>query len=272
MRSILVTGAQGFIGSNLFEALARSKENEVVKYCGDLKAKIAFRNNFDIVYHLAANTETRKTNDWTMYRDNVYGFINIMDFVLKSRNADGTKLIWASSAAVTGNGTGPLNAYAHSKLICEQIAKRYQSKNSIVTLRFFNVFGPGELQKGNMASMITRWASQIRKQKQPQAFYREPAKRDHIYVKDVVKACLLAQTLDSGIYDVGSGKAVGFLKVLKLVQKALDNRSKPEWIKNPYKKTFQKFTQANLDWGFEPDYSLWTGIKEYIHENFPRHR
>ena len=265
-KRIFITGAFGFIGSNLVKNL--QDDNELVCYDKDICKGIHIKNDFDILYHLAASTNTRETEDIEMYRNNILGFLKVLDFALKGKS----KLIYASSLGALGlNGKGGpvFNAYSHSKRIIDEMVMTFFDKLPIVGLRFGNVFGPGELQKEKMASMITRWSSQIKSSQRPIAFKNEKALRDHIYVKDIVKGLKVAVGLKNGIYDLGSGKCVTFDKVLELVQEALESNLKPIYISNPYKKTYQKFTKARLNWGFKPDYTLKEGINDYLkHESF----
>ncbi len=259
---ILITGGQGFIGLNLVKELRRDPKNKVVVYNRDVCQKIRIKNNFDIIFHLAANADTRYLSDVEMYRNNILGFLNVLDFALKGKS----KLIYASTAAMYG--IYKKTAYAESKIIGDEIARHFFNKLPLVGLRFFNVYGPYEKQKGKMASMITQWALQIKKGKRPVAFGKEDAKRDHIYVKDVVRALKIAIKKKNGIYDVGTGRAVTFDTVLENVQKALGTNLKPIYIKNPYKGAYQKYTRARLNWGFKPIYSLEQGIKDYLIKNF----
>lgn len=259
---IFVTGGKGFIGLNLIKELKKNPKNRVVIYNKDVCQKIRMKNNFDIIFHLAANTDTRYPSDVEMYRNNIIGFLNVLDFALKGKS----KLIYASTAAMYGDYKK--TAYAESKIIGDEISKHFSDKLPIVGLRFFNVFGPYEKKKGKMASMITQWALQIKKGQRPIAFGHETAKRDHIYVKDVVRALKLAIKKENGIYDVGTGRAVSFDTVLETVQKVLGTNLKPICIKNPYQGAYQKYTRAKLNWGFKPKYTLEQGIRDYLTKNF----
>lgn len=261
---ILITGGKGFIGLNLVEDLRKDPKNKVVVYNRDVRQKIRIKNNFDIIFHLAANTDTRYPSDIEMYRNNILGFLNVLDFALKGKS----KLIYASTAAMYG--TYKKTAYAESKIIGDEIARHFFNRLPLVGLRFFNVYGPYEVQKGRMSSMITQWALQIKKGKRPKAFGKEDAKRDHIYVKDIVRALKMAIKKKNGIYDVGTGRAVTFDTVLESVQKALGTNLKPIYIKNPYKGAYQKYTRAKLNWGFKPKYTLEHGVKDYLNNHFPR--
>jgi len=262
----MITGAFGFIGRNLVKELKKDSQNSLVLWGKDVCETIAIKNNFDVIYHLAANTDTRFPNDVEMYRNNILGFLSVLDFALKGKS----KLIYASSASQFGNYKK--TAYAESKILIDRIAEHFFDKLPMVGLRFFNVFGSGEKEKGKMSSMVTQWTEQLKAEKRPRAFLEErKTKRDHIYVKDVIKALRVAVEVRSGIYDVGSGKPATFDRVLNLVQKYLGTERKPIYIHNPYKEHYQKGTKANLNWDFEPDYSLEEGIKDYlIHKKYEK--
>src|SRR3989344_8003514 len=149
---IFVTGGKGFVGLNLVEELRENPKSDVLVYNKDICRKIELKNDFDIIYHLAANTDTRYPSDVEMYRNNILGFLNILDFALKGKS----KLIYASSAAIYGDYQK--TAYANSKELVDEIAKFFFNRLPIVGLRFFNVYGSHEKQKGRKASMGTQRA------------------------------------------------------------------------------------------------------------------
>src|SRR3989344_4146193 len=195
-----ITGGEGFVGLNLVEELRKNPKNKVLVYNKDVCQKIKLKNDFDVIYHLAANTNTRYPDDVDMYRNNIAGFLNVLDFALKGKS----KLIYASSAAIYGDYQK--TAYANSKELVDEIAKFFFNRLPIVGLRFFNVYGPREKQKGRMASMVTNWALQIKAGKRPVVFKEErQSKRDFVYVKDIIKALQTAIKAKNGIYDAGTG-------------------------------------------------------------------
>ena len=258
----LITGSQGFIGSNLLEKLSKEDEAEIELFDSDVSVEFIPKKKPDIIYHLAANTDTTFLDDIEMYRNNILSSLMVLRYSFDNK----LKLVYASSGAIYGNGKGPLNAYGESKEMIDKIVMRYVDRMSIVGLRFFNVFGPNEKKKGKMASMITQWREQIIKGNRPQIFSGE-FKRDFVYVKDVVKALLEAKNLESGIYDGGTGVATDFRDVLKMVQKTMGTDLEPRFNENPYLDKYQSLTKADISWGFNPDYSVETGIRDYF-ENY----
>ena len=255
----LIIGSSGFIGSNLLKKLSEDGESDVELYSSDISAEFIPKKKPDVIIHLASNTDTTYYDDIEMYRNNIVGFLNVLKYASDNK----IRLIYASSGAIYGNDGFPLNAYGETKWICDKLAKRYFNKIPIVGLRFFNVYGPFEKPKGKMASMITQWRYQIEDGNDPVIFNGE-FKRDFVYVKDVVKAILKARILNSGIYDVGTGVAIDFRDVLKIIIETLDAKVSPQFIENPYIEKYQTFTKANLNWDLNPDYTIKSGIEDYF--------
>ena len=199
--------------------------------------------------------------------------MNIIELA-KKNNA---KLIYASSASLYGNGPAPqqedqekelMSAYAKSKLKMDQIAEELFNKMHIVGLRYFNVFGPRESHKGRPASMIYHLRNQMLAGKRPRLFKYGEQKRDHIYVKDIVRANFLALQAPSGVYNVGTGIGTNFNEVVRVLNKVLGTNLEIEYIDNPYDSTYQNNTQADTNkaekWlGFTVKYSFEEGVRDY---------
>lgn len=296
-KRILITGGAGFIGSNL--ALALQEEHPQNEYfviddfsSGDFDNLIGFRGEvmagdisqidldyyfpqgLDIVFHQAAITDTTVTDQKLMMSKNVEGFRNVLRFALKYN----TKLIYASSAAVYGHTKPPMrvegneepsNIYGFSKLVVDNIARKHFEKLNIIGLRYFNVYGPGEKYKGKMASMVWQLYLQMKEGKRPRIFKYGEQKRDQIYIKDVVKANLLALKVNrSGIFNVGTGKATTFNEIVQNLNEILRTNLEPEYLDNPYKH-YQEYTEADLVetkeiLSYQPEYNIEKGIRDYF--------
>lgn len=288
----LVTGGAGFIGSNLalelesqghevtvVDNLFSGSKNNLKEFkgefiCQDISQWADIREKFDAIFHLGANAVTTFPDDIEMFRQNINGFLNMLKLAIDNES----KFVYASSAAVYGDTPAPsreegpfnpLNAYGESKLMSDTIAKRFIGRMHIVGLRYFNVFGPRESFKGSMASMIFQLYQQMKSGKNPRIFNDGRQKRDHIYVKDIVKATILAAEAPSGIYNVGTGSATSFNEIIKCLNEALGTNLEPDYFDNPYKGRYQDFTQADMansgkHLKFKADFSVKEGVKDYV--------
>lgn len=280
----LVTGASGFIGSNLAAEL--SKNNEVIGLCnfspGSKENLKSFKGSFvqgdirtfdykslgklDAILHQAAITDTTVTDKELMFSVNVDAFKRILEYAVKSGCK---KVVYASSAAVYGKGKVPMketdsltpaNIYGESKVAMERLAQEFSEKHSeisIVGLRYFNVYGPNEPHKNKAASMVYQLYSQIVSGKRPRIFKWGEQFRDFIYVKDVVLANLKALEFDhnsprpSGervrghaVFNVGTGIPTTFNKIIEILNSALGANKPTDYFDNPYD-FYQDQTQAD---------------------------
>ena len=303
-KRILITGGAGFIGSNIAAALIHQQQAEVViaddfssgdwrnlihvdcevRACDtdaeDLLDDIA-NGVFSAVYHEAAITDTTVMDQRLMVEVNTNAFANI----LQASHVSGTRVIYASSAGTYGNspapncigsGEEPENIYGFSKLAMDRIAYRWHGKHSapIIGLRYFNVYGSGEHHKnekdGNKtASMMLQLYQQIKAGKQVRLFKYGEQMRDFVYIRDVIDANLAALcTNQSGVCNVGSGKARTFNDIVENIGTQLGRKLDIEYFDNPFS-FYQMHTEADLseskhilDW--QPSWSLEQGIEDYI--------
>lgn len=233
----------------------------------------------DVIYHQAAISDTTVKEQDELIKTNVNAFASLLELCQKI----GAKMIYASSAATYGNAPSPQqvgqneapnNAYGYSKLAMERVAMAWQKRSgkSAVGLRYFNVYGAGEFFKGSTASMILQFGLQILSGKNPRLFEgSERIYRDFVYIKDVIRANVCALNATGGVYNVGSGVARSFSDVVDILQKELNTNLKKEYIPNPFSKSYQFHTQADISksrevLGYEPRYSLELGIADYIDE------
>lgn len=254
---IILTGAGGFIGSVILKYLNLQNINDII-IVDDLPSSSQFRNlvekqylkilssrdaleltdSIDAVIHFGANSSTLETNWKSIYKTNIVSTRNWHNFA-KKQNA---KFIFASSAAVYGNGHGPLNHYAFSKQSSEN-----EITNGVI-LRLFNVYGPNEYHKGRMASTIYHWYQQLQTDNKIKVFENSDCYyRDFIYVEDVAKVVhFFLNNYKTGTYDLGTGRSTSFQYIANFLLHKTP-KSEIEYISMPLdlQKQYQKNTVAD---------------------------
>ena len=245
----IVTGAAGFIGANLVRALNDRGESNIIAV-DNLKSADKFRNlvDCDIADFLDKEDFRKKIHEGyfdglvvavlhqgacsdTMATDGRYVMDNNYQYTLELLNycqEEEVPFLYASSASVYGGGKdfresreceAPLNVYAYSKFLFDQIMRRrHKLSAQVVGLRYFNVYGPREQHKGRMASVAYHFFNQYREHGRVKLFegcdgYDNGCQlRDFVSIEDVVKVNLyfLDHPEISGIYNLGTGQAESF--------------------------------------------------------------
>ena len=242
------------------------------------------------VFHIGARTDTTEMDTKVFDKLN----LNYTKSVWQICVEYGLPLVYASSAATYGDGElgyddnhkivqklKPLNPYGVSKNDFDKWAlKEKKVPYFWAGLKFFNVYGPNEYHKARMASVIFHAYNQIKEAGEVKLFrshkpdYKDgEQKRDFVYVKDVVDVCyfLMHHRKDSGLYNLGSGKARTFLDLVNNIFYALDKKPKVKFIDTPIdiRDKYQYFTEANMDKirsiGYDqPFQTLELGVHDYV--------
>ena len=255
---VLLTGSEGFIGSNLLKEFTKlgwyvwtldvdESTNKAPEY-GVLESIV---KQCDGIFHVGAISDTTLHDCNKMLYYNYTLSKNIFDLARKYDK----KVIYSSSAATYGLGDGlPTNIYGWSKKLAEEYGLK--SCEKFVALRYFNVYGPGEKNKGKMASV----AYQAYQKGSFTLFPKKPL-RDFIYIKDVVDANLTAFKLDRGVYDVGYGEPALFEDLVSGMGIEFNYTTEdkiPSW--------YQYYTCANKSMripGWAPRYNIIEGTSDY---------
>jgi len=222
----VVTGAAGFIGSNLVKALNERGVTKIIavdnltkadKFKNLIDCEIAdyidkndfieriqaghFDGEIDAIFHEGACSDTMETDGRYMMENNYRYSMILLDWC---QDQD-VQFLYASSAATYGGASvfkeerqyeGPLNVYGYSKFLFDQIVRQRLAQNpssQIVGFRYFNVYGPRETHKGRMASVAFHNFNQFRADGKVKLFegshgYENGGQmRDFIYIGDVAK-------------------------------------------------------------------------------------
>ncbi len=316
---VIVTGAAGFIGSNLVSKLNSQGIQKIIlvdAFDNDVKnrnlqdkeyvARI-HRDDFftwldlnhkevEFIFHMGARTNTAEFDKAIFDKLNLGYSINMF----KACSRFKIPLIYASSAATYGLGEWgylddhnlvkelkPLNPYGESKNDFDKwVLDQTEEPPFWAGLKFFNVYGPNEYHKERMASVIFHAFGQIKKSGKMNLFRSHKAgipdggqKRDFVYVKDVVSVILYLYNSrpESGIYNLGTGKARTFLDLTINTFKSLDLVPQINFVDTPedIREKYQYFTEANMQKlraaGYtEPFHTLEEGIEDYV-RNYLKH-
>jgi ADP-L-glycero-D-manno-heptose 6-epimerase len=172
----------------------------------------------------------------------------------------------------------PMNMYGYSKHLFDGWALRSRAMNRLVSLKFFNVFGPNEFHKQDMRSMVLKGFLQIRETDGIRLFksyhpsYPDGGqRRDFIYVKDCVDviAWLLANPSVVGLFNVGTGRDRTWNDLASALFQAMGKPVRIEYIDMPetLKNKYQYFTKASMDKLPAAGYPTpFTGLEDAVHD------
>jgi ADP-L-glycero-D-manno-heptose 6-epimerase len=318
---IIVTGGAGFIGSALIAALNKRGITDILVVdehgkdkCKNLVnlsfADYAEKNNFlktvvekkigtdiESVFHIGACSDTTET-DAKYLRKNNYQYSRLLAQWATDVNV---RFIYASSAATYGDGSKgfsddeekiqelrPLNMYGHSKQLFDLWARKTGLLKKIVSLKYFNVFGPNEYHKGDMRSFVLKAFEQIRDTGKVRLFKSHNPDyadgeymRDFLYIKDAVDMTLffLDNPKINGLFNIGAGKARTWNDLVKAVFAAMGKSPNIEYIEMPdsIRNQYQYFTQADTTKLRKAGYkkqitSLENAIKDYVQNYLQNNR
>lgn len=207
------------------------------------------------------------------------GIDGALKVLVAARDAGVRRVILASSAAVYGSSPDlpkredmmpePKSPYAVSKLAGEHYARVFEELYGLetVALRYFNVFGPKQDPSSEYSGVISRFISILLKGEQPVIYGDGEQTRDFVYVKDVVKANVLAsQSRVSGVYNIACGKSISLNVLAEGIGEILGREVRPRY--EAPRSADIRHSLADIckarGLGYSPDYSIEDGLKETI--------
>lgn len=314
---IVITGAAGFIGSAvvrhlndrgfanllLVDDFGKTEKWKNLRHkrfinCISRHALFDFlkgrETEIEAFIHLGACSDTVEVDGDFIMEVNTQFSIRLAEYALKY----GHRFIYASSAATYGDGSlgfsddesqldqlRPLNLYGFSKQLFDKWLQEQGVLNKVVGLKYFNIFGPNEYEKGRMASMILHMTRQIQEtgkvrlfqSSEPDRFGDGDQCRDFYYVKNAAKmTCFFLDHDLNGIFNVGSGEPNTWNHMAEIIFESLGKKVNIEYIPMPKDLIgkYQNYTCADMSkfqnmlkenkWTFLDDFSFEMGIKDYV--------
>ena len=237
--------------------------------------------NCDVIFHEAAIPSVTRSiiNPKATSEVNIQGTLNVL---LAARDSNVKKVIYASSSSVYGDtkelpkketmSPNPKSPYALTKFVgeryCEMFSKYYGL--GTICLRYFNVFGPKQNADSEYAAVIPKFIRSILRKESPVIFGDGNQTRDFTYVKDIVKANILAansEVNDGVVLNIACNKNININELLRLINDALGTQIEAKYAdprQGDIKDSLADISRANALIGFSPDYNLQSGIKETI--------
>jgi UDP-glucose 4-epimerase len=280
MKKILVTGGAGFIGTNLIKKLLNEGHEVVsidnyetgfeinhqagaVYYKYDIKTIKDFSvfGNFNAVYHLAGLARIQPSFELPTkyFETNVIGTINLSEYCSKHN----IPLIYSSSS--TFHGGKYVNPYTFSKCMGEDVIKMYREiynlKSTIV--RFYNVYGPHQIKKGEYSTIIGRWEHLI-ENGLPLTIYGDGNKRrDFTHVDDIVDGLIRIYNREKWgfTFEMGRGENHSINEIADMFNHEkiyLEEKS------GEMNTSLCDSTAANIHLSWYPEFNIKDYIKNYL--------
>lgn len=300
----LVTGGAGFIGSHIAEVLAaRGDEITILDNLSSGKVEnilqIGMADNIrfiqgsvtdysllrsvcediDGIFHQAAQVSVQRSieNPLETHAVNATGTLQLL---LAARECGISHMVCASTAAVYGNRPelpktegmepDPLSPYAASKLAVEEYGKVFSALYGmkVASLRYFNVFGPRQDPGSAYAAAIPKFITQIRDGKPPVVFGDGEQTRDFVYVKDVVRANIMAMERHAaGVYNIARGERTSINRLITLLAGIMGREVTPIYADQKtgdVKHSVADVSQAERSFGFVSEYPISDALSETI--------
>jgi nucleoside-diphosphate-sugar epimerase len=246
---------------------------------GPILQRIA-EGRYDVIFHLAANPRVEYSVKFPALttHTNVQKTIEMMSAAIDKID----RFVFASSSACYGEvkklptteneAEDPTSPYGLQKLVVEQFGEMYNKLYGMdfVALRFFNVYGPGQLGDSPYATAVAAWCTRLKKHEQLRSDGDGEQTRDMVYVEDVASAMLAvadhSSSLGFEMYNVATGAAVSNNKILAVLGTEFPELSityAPE-RQGDVKHTLGCINKISAELGWTPQVKFWDGLKQTL--------
>ena len=302
----LVTGGAGFIGSNIVRELVKNgeqvrvidnlstgKKENLNDYLGDIEfingnlidyeTACIVTKDIDYVIHQAALPSVPRSIEYPIATNlnNITATVNLLFACVKSNNVK--RVVQAASSSAYGNtqvlpkiesiNPNPRSPYAVSKLAQEYYGMSffYSYGLEVISLRYFNVFGPNQRADSPYSAVIPKFADTILNGKNPVIYGDGKTSRDFTYVENVVNANLLACCCPwpglPEVINIGTGSKISLNHLVDLLNELTGSSAKPIYDKE--RKGDVKHSLANIEkakklLGYNPTIDLKSGLKKFL--------
>lgn len=276
-KTILVTGSNGFIGTNLVKQLINSGYNviEFDIHIGEISNYVFPYDKIDHIFHLASLTFVPQSWEKPVdfYKTNVIGTANILELCRKHF----CSLTYISSY-VYGNPTylpvdekhpiEPVSPYNHSKILAEELCKFYAINFNIeiTILRPTNIYGSGQNTNFLIPMLIEKTLNET--VKTIEVMDLRP-KRDYLYLNDFLDALLLTINKKGiNIYNIGFGESISVEEIIKTICNVTNIKkqylSLGKERKNEVWDLYVDITKIKNELGWQPKINFKEGIRKII--------
>lgn len=247
----------------------------------DLEAlNVIFKNKTYVFHQGALPSVPRSIKDpLTSHNTNITGTLNVL---LAARDRGVAKVVFAASSSAYGETptlpkmetmkSSPLSPYAVTKICCEEYLKVFNDLYGLRTtsLRYFNVYGPKQDPASQYAAVIPKFITAVMKDVSPTIYGDGKQSRDFTFIRDVVQANIRAavsEGCDGAVCNIATGKRITLEELAQKIIRALGKNIKARYEPprpGDIKHSLADITRARELMGYEPEYTIDTGLAETI--------